>query len=280
MSEHLIATLLVFYFCVLFVAQFWASLNQLRRYGLIFLALLSFVLSCWYFWPLIVAECFPKWDDNKLGDKYGALSAIFTSLAFAGLIFTILLQQKQIRDVDKENFVRKFENAFFRLQDAYYKIIERTELNMVRHHYNTQKLEAFQSMSYAILGAVQVGPVAWDKVAVELVQRRWPGFFNRYEDKLAHYFRILYHIFKLIDTEEIDKEDKDFYARLIRAQLTSAELTLLFFNGFSDSGENFKDYVERFALLKHFPKDFVEYNQPLLDFYKACAYEDASLTAA
>jgi hypothetical protein len=64
---------------------------------------------------------------------------------------------------------------------------------------------------------------------------------------------------------------------LIRAQLTSAELTLLFFNGMTDYGENFKGYVERYALLKHFPKEFVNNNNSLLNFYKASAYEDASL---
>lgn len=277
MIEQLIIAILTIYFCVAITWVIWPSLNQKGKNVYIISVLFLAVISCWIFWPRIITDCFPKWDDDKLGDRYGALNTVFTGLAFAGLIFTILLQQRQIRDADEENILRRFENTFFRLQDAYKQIVDTTELNQARHFSNAKKLEAFERMSFSASQTICAGRLPWNKVTLDIVQKAWPTFFARFEDKLAHYFRVLYHIFKLIDSSEIDRENKDFYARLFRAQLTSAELTLLFFNGMTDYGENFKDYVERYALLKHFPKEIVDNNKLLLNFYKVSAYEDRTL---
>ena len=52
-----------------------------------------------------------------------------------------------------------------------------------------------------------------------------------------------------------DIDDKQFYAQLVRAQLSSQEQLLLFYNCLHPVGENFKPLIEEFEMLEHLPKD-------------------------
>jgi hypothetical protein len=65
----------------------------------------------------------------------------------------------------------------------------------------------------------------------------------------GHYFRTLYHLIEFIDQSFID--EKAYYVGIVRAQLSTDELTLLFYNGLSEQGENFKPLIEKYALLKN-----------------------------
>ena len=81
-------------------------------------------------------------------------------------------------------------------------------------------------------------------------------FYHKHQSDVGHYFRSLYHIIKFIDLSDI--KDKHLYTDLVRAQLSSFELTLLFYNCISDLGrEKFKPLVEKYALLKNMPMDLL-----------------------
>ena len=43
-------------------------------------------------------------DKAAFGDTFGAVNALFTGLAFAGLLFTIFLQQREIK-LQREDFL-------------------------------------------------------------------------------------------------------------------------------------------------------------------------------
>ena len=77
-------------------------------------------------------------------------------------------------------------------------------------------------------------------------------FFSDYHHLLAHYFRVLYHIFKFIDTSQLSEDDKSNYANIARAQLSSYELCLMFYNGIYGEGKvGFKPLIEKYGILKH-----------------------------
>jgi hypothetical protein len=80
------------------------------------------------------------------------------------------------------------------------------------------------------------------------------AYYNENKDDLAHYLRVLYRIFKFIDSAlEIEEEEKWFYSKMMRSQLSEGELFVLFYNCFSDFGENFAVLSEKYNLLKHLP---------------------------
>jgi DNA polymerase II large subunit len=75
-------------------------------------------------------------------------------------------------------------------------------------------------------------------------------FYRSNSSELGHYFRSLYNIVKFVKNSEVD--NKNLYTNLVRAQLSSYELLLMFYNCLSEMGsEKFKPYTVEFNLLKH-----------------------------
>ncbi len=94
--------------------------------------------------------------------------------------------------------------------------------------------------------------------------------FKGHNDQLGHYFRHLYQMVKflaLADLKVISEEDKNEYARIIRAELSDFEQALLYYNAVSDRGvswlsaigeDNDNEYskrglLSRFRLIKNIP---------------------------
>lgn len=65
---------------------------------------------------------------------------------------------------------------------------------------------------------------------------------------LGHYFRSIYHIIKFIDKADIN--DKKHYIGLLRAQLSSYEQVIIFYNCLHSYGEKFKALAEKYTLFK------------------------------
>lgn len=108
----------------------------------------------------------------------------------------------------------------------------------------------------------------------EFAIKCYADFYSGQRGNLGHYFRTLYHTFKLIDRSEI--EDKRTYTSLVRAQLSQYELALLFYNCImpieKDGGNKFKPLVEKYGLLENFDTTLL-LNTAHEDFYAKGAYE-------
>lgn len=85
----------------------------------------------------------------------------------------------------------------------------------------------------------------------ELKVEAFEKVYNDLEGQLGHYFRNLYHIVKLIDDqtffEDVTENNKEQqkYRAILRAQLSSYELLVLFYNVvYSEKGEGFKEILK------------------------------------
>ena len=95
-------------------------------------------------------------------------------------------------------------------------------------------------------------------------------FYKKSRADLSHYFRTLYHIIKFIDQSEIT--DKAQYTSITRAQLSSHEQIMLFYNCLHINGkEKFKPLIEKYALLKNLDRSYIV-NKDFLDEYERSAY--------
>lgn len=93
---------------------------------------------------------------------------------------------------------------------------------------------------------------------LKLINQAFGHTFNKYQSDLGTYFRNLYNILKYLDESNVKKEDKAVYSNLLRAQLSSYELLILFYNGLSERGESkFRPLMENYELLKDMPSDAV-----------------------
>lgn len=85
----------------------------------------------------------------------------------------------------------------------------------------------------------------------ELKSQAFETVYKKNENLLGHYFRNLYRIVKIIQEEEfhIDKEknenEKKKYRGILRAQLSSYELIIIFYNvNYSNKGKNFQEILK------------------------------------
>ncbi len=60
--------------------------------------LVSLVIFTWVLSGIVIYYVSPNWSDRgTIGDMFGAVNALFSGLAFVGLIYTILIQREEIQ---------------------------------------------------------------------------------------------------------------------------------------------------------------------------------------
>jgi hypothetical protein len=94
------------------------------------------------------------------------------------------------------------------------------------------------------------------KLSQEFIVAQYEYFFQRYRDKLGHYFRFLYNIFKYTIEENKKKKNAIRYLNIIQAQMSNDELGLLFYNALSKYGETGKGEKRFYNWLNDY--DFLE----------------------
>ena len=215
-------------------------------------------------------------DRGTFGDMFGAANALFSGLAFAGIIYAVLLQRKELQlqrqelvatrkelegqklqlEIQNKTLTKQnFEDTFFQLLRLHNEILNAMDLQDGSEKYQgrdciTRLYDLFKN-SYGDHNYRYP-----DRTHLEKIRGAYNDFFRKHQSDLGHYFRTLYNIVKFVSRSDVP--DKRFYTNLVRAQLSNYELVLLFYNCLSDLGrDKFKPLVEEFALLKNMPKDLL-----------------------
>ncbi|MCH7411140.1 putative phage abortive infection protein, partial [Belliella sp. DSM 111904] len=167
------------------------------------------------------------------------------------------LLKKQTETLDKQ----QFETTFYNMLNLHNDIVNNIDLVITRkveleNKYNGSKKVKTQKKGRDCFTTFYKGlkrVYALNGVTNERSKMNsyfWK-YYKRHQSDLGHYFRNLYHIYKLIHNSKVD--NKKEYASLVRAQLSSHELLMLFYNGLSDQGAKFKKLIEEFQILKNMP---------------------------
>ena len=262
--------------------------------GVIILWGLFWALSSWMY-PEI--EC-----RGQFGDSFGAVNALFAGLAFAGVIYAIILQKKelglqrdelglqrkeledtraeirgqkeQLRAQNQTLQNQNFENFFFQLLGLHNEIVNSMAIHgrlfsspkrsLESKNYSgrecfglmLQKLEdIYQIAEEEFSAAMRSDEDAAREFMYRWLNDKYEKFFPELQPYLGHYFRHLYNIVEFVDKSASEVVEKKFYTDLIRAQLSSTELGLLFYHGLSDRGAEFRDLVEKYALFENIPSE-------------------------
>lgn len=209
---------------------------------------------------------------GQFGDFMGGiLNPIFMFLTLIALIITIVLQRKEFKLARKEYSktstalnTQSIENTFFNTINLHYRIVENLKIDLsdfgdrflTLKEKSTDYFEHPFSKNYS-------GIKVFDEIINKIFERaktpkQSEEFYKILQDEynyiLGHYFRNLYQALKLIDKNEYLKDaDKKKYTSILRAQLSSSELALLFLNcleNICDTGQ-FKNLLIKFEMLEH-----------------------------
>ena len=248
-----------------------------------------------------------SWEFDRrgtFGDMFGAVNALFSGLAFAGLIVTLIMQHEELglqrkelaqtnkeleaqreefADQNKTMKIQRFENTLFNMLSLHQDIVnglyyvpkdgaDRTPESKGRYvfdvFYNTKITDfgdGYNSQVYGIEGVIR--------------QENNPeAYLDVSEISIFdNYFRHLYRMFKYIDVSPlIDDSERYDYACIVRAQLSDCELLMLFYNALNvdDHGElKFKQLIEKYAVFNNIRKDMLARKDDDYILYNRGAYE-------
>lgn len=245
--------------------------------GFLLLAIVIGFYAFKFFGPL--SDSSSTW--GEFGDYVGGvLNPIFGFLALIALLWTIALQSKELRFSTQElrhsadalraqNETLKtqnFEATFFQLLRLHNDIVN--AIDIVSGNNVTKGRDCFRIFAKRLIQILKQHDGLRDLKKARIA---YDEFYKGHQHELGHYFRLLYNIVKFVKSSDI--LNKRFYTNLVRAQLSSYELTLIFFNCLSQWGEEkFKPLVEEFALLKTLPPGEFS-SQELRDCYQIIAFE-------
>lgn len=247
-------------------------------------------------------------DRGTFGDMFGAVNALFSGLAFAGLIVTLLYQKEELQlqreelaqtreelKGQKEEFKeqnetlkrQRFENTFFNMLTLHQEIVksfEFTDIATKRHHTSNGWSENAIPKNYS---GREYFKFSFERKRCDCNGHFYNGLrgvldnvgINGYDDsetvtELDHYFRNLYRIIKFIDESTLisDFQDRYQYTSMVRGQLSPYELLWLFYDGLSTYGrEKFQPLIEKYALLKNIRVELLVKKEDK-DLYASSAY--------
>ena len=249
----------------------------------------------------------PKREDvGVFGDSAGLLNAFFSFLAFMAVVVTMYLQSRRDGQ-DKQNGARVlFEQEFFAMVGMLENIVAHLKFTDNKPVEDTKMINDIVSHYYQGMGIGLGKRDEEDKLPDPVVVEGREVFRYIYSDRenynllqyvskekdlrqsamaqemcfdgtLDHYFRYLYRILKHIDESKLldkldnPKKEREYYAHLLRAQLSNYELKMLFYNGLLDENPNtIKILIERYAMFNNLRawelgKFQKEYYQAIMD---------------
>ncbi|MFC4163389.1 putative phage abortive infection protein [Epilithonimonas zeae] len=175
--------------------------------------------------------------NQQLEIMYSQLEVKNTRLELAGQKEEMRIQNETLRQ-------QKFENTFFNLLNLLSSVVNSIDIRNIR----TQNVMSSGRDCFKIFYGDFVAIINKDhekdrefeitKISIPETIKSYDKYFHENQSDLSHYFRSVYHILKFIDSSDI--EDKKRYVGLVRAQISSYEQILIFYNCFHPYGTKLK----------------------------------------
>lgn len=298
------------------------------------MAVLALLYLFFFLLPLMLPffrdHVFNVSDNNKIdvlgqmGDSYGIFNALFSGLAFLGVLITLY---KQSRDNRKHTVVEEY----YQMLDVQQKVLDEINVAQVRKVKQGEPIAVAEGrkafvefkiqMKYLVkaikemserngfkLSDIDIADIAY-AVFFYGSSKSWKPFMMEYlkdypdterlvdaiiarldsekrfilyrpnQNYLSVYFRNMYNAIKLIDNcGLISSEEKKDYVKILRAQLSNAELYILFFNIISRFGKKWvdNDYVTKYQLIQNLPSKYCDGYNPK-DYFPEIKFEGDEL---
>ena len=237
------------------------------------------------------------------GDSWGGVNALVSALAFAGVIVTLYLQnrdlnlqreemQLQRKEFEEENKTiryQRFENQFYNMLNLQQSIMAGLRYEYYDVEYVTVALEGGGTQTdrryikREIVGR-DVFRYLFEDVELELKdvtdRDKTNGYrrflyhkgLNNYDATLVptyfdHYFRHLYKIVQYVDLQDFEFDEKYRYVSFLRGTLSRYELVWLYYNALHPDFYKFKLLIEKYSILKALRRDLLTVTKETNTYY-------------
>jgi hypothetical protein len=165
---------------------------------------------------------------GTFGDMFGSVNALFSGLALAGIILTILLQRKELklqreelqdtrREFETQNEtlkLQRFENTFFNLLNQHHLIVNGIDFRYYKSKEKERKSFMSRNMhvtstpseekEIVIINGRDVFRYLYNQLIVDLkgnekeYEKIYLKHYERAQTDFGHYFRSLYRMIKIV----------------------------------------------------------------------------------
>lgn len=214
---------------------------------------------------------------KKVNDISGILAFLFTGAGTFAIFLTLMKQQEQFNQAQKQVVTQQFETTFFNMLNQLFSIKNSIKgetvdkqllgqdflhhiLNELKQKYEDH-LIANEEIKEVVsrVGKCESQPESKLQMLKDDLNEIYMSTYDSYYSYLGHYFRYFYNLVKFVIDNRSEKQFKDAskYIQLVQAQLSNDELGLIFCNSISDKALNNSDenrifeWLEQYSVLEN-----------------------------
>lgn len=155
------------------------------------------------------------------------------------------LSRKVYEKQSKTLFLQQFDSNFYSLLNVYLTI--KDNLNNL-----DENKDFFKTLCHS--NQIQFDPSITVDEHHQKIIVWYVNLFLEHRGHLSHYFKSFYRILKIIDSNpNLEDDEKIFYSKILRSQLTDYENLILEYNSHSNYGEKARPLILKYNILKHIP---------------------------
>lgn len=262
------------------------------------ITIFSLILIIWIATGLILVDVE---DRGTLGDMFGTTNALFSGLAFGGVIYAILLQR---RDLNYQSMILKNQNEEIKLnreelegqkeqlalqnETLKRQNFEATFFKLLSLHNEITskiKIEAGDGRTYIGIESFEYLYTQYQEIWTQYqnkddedlntsIKKTFKEFYDQHHLQIGHYYRSLQYLMtQIYENRNFLDNDGRLYSNLVRSHLSRYELCLLFYDALSDAGsDRLKQHIEYFSIFSAIDKqDLIDANH-YINLYNSTAY--------
>lgn len=196
------------------------------------------------------------WDDSQrgtIGDMFGAVNALFAGLAFAGIIFTIAMQRRDLELQRRTIEIQTVELKMQRAETARSADQLESQRKLLNYQLTVAHVNELISLKNKKIGYLKLHSnkdngehvYAGMSALTEVVRRKKTvGFPKDILNVLDDFLRIFFYTLKYIDDSDLDEYHKRELKRLIVLEISKSELEII--KHVSSRNETLSRLMEKF----------------------------------
>ncbi|MCG8839051.1 hypothetical protein G1K37_11920 [Tenacibaculum dicentrarchi] len=217
--------------------------------------------------------------NQQLELMYSQLEVKYTRLELSG-------QKEELKKQNDTLKQQKFENTFFQLITLFNSIVNSLDLRnnetdviistgrdcfelfykKLRQYTQNENRTIYREEKKYNLD-IKSEDYQMPKTPIGRTIKAYDNIYKIDKSDLSHYFRTIYHIFKFIENSDIT--NKKQYTSIARAQLSSYEQILIFYNCLHSNGiEKFKPLIEKHSIFKNIDESLIINQNDLKEYGK------------
>lgn len=185
---------------------------------------------------------------GTFGDAFGALNALFSGLAFSGVLITLYFQRKDLKESHIQNTKQQTESQFYNMLALQQQVVQGFDLHRSGPDAHTiQGRDCFRDWKRKMQARyVAVSPESQGKPDIIRGVEAFKKVYRSHQGDLGLYFRSLYSVFRFLDG--VDSSQRKHLGAVLRSLLSDYELVFIFYNCLSEKGRKFNRFANEYAL--------------------------------